>query len=120
MIPTIEDVLSIKLSGKKLFTHIDMKDAYWQVPLTESSSKLCTFNTPFGRYSFNRLPFGLCSASEVVQKRNEQIFGDLENVFVISDDMIIATDDNEALHDSVIVKVMKRAKHENVKFNTDT
>jgi len=52
-IPTFEDV-SAKLCGKSLFSVIDMRDGFWQVQLDEESSRLCTFNTPFGRYSFCR------------------------------------------------------------------
>ena len=50
-IPTFEDVVS-RLEGKKYFTVLDQKDSYWQVPLSEESSYLCTSNTSFGRYRF--------------------------------------------------------------------
>ena len=66
-IPTMEDV-TCRLSGE-VFTVIDLKDAFWQVPLSEGSASLTTFNTPFGRYFFKRMPFRLCSESEVLQKR---------------------------------------------------
>ena len=55
-IPTTDEVLS-KLAGKKIFSVLDKKDGYWQVKLDEASSLLCTFNTPWGRYRFKRLPF---------------------------------------------------------------
>lgn len=48
-IPTMEDVMSC-LIGKKMFTVIDLKKAFWQVPLSEESSPLTTFNTPFRRF----------------------------------------------------------------------
>ena len=63
-IPTIQEIAS-DLAGKKVF----LKDGYWQVELDEQSSLLCTFNTPFGRYCFTRMPFGLKSASEIFQER---------------------------------------------------
>ena len=93
-IPTVEDV-TCRLSGKKVFTLIDLKDAFWQVPLSEESASLTTFNTPFGRYFFKRMPFGLCSASEVIQKRVYQICGDIDDVHVIADDIIIASNSEE-------------------------
>ena len=67
---------------------MDLKDAFWQVPLTEESAPLTTFNTPFGRYCFKRMPFGICSASEVLQKIVYMTFGDLPDVHVIADDLI--------------------------------
>ena len=114
-IPTFEDVVS-RLGGKKYFTVLDQKDSYWQVPLSEESSYVCTFNTPFGRYRFLRMPFGICSASEVLQKRVYKVFGDMQGVEVIADDMIIAGATEEE-HDQLLRNVMQRAREQNVKFN---
>ena len=116
-IPTAQDVVA-NLGNKCLFTVLDQKDSYWQVPLSPASVELCTFNTPFGRYSFQRMPFGICSASEVLQKRNYHLFGDIDGVQMMSDDMIIATK-TEAEHDTILRKVMDRARKFNVKFNKD-
>ena len=44
-IPTAEDIAS-RLSGRKVFSIVDEKDGFWQVPLDDESSHLCTFNTP--------------------------------------------------------------------------
>ena len=64
-IPTFQDVVS-RLGGKKYFIVLDQNDSYWEVPLSEESSYLCTLNTPFDRYHFLRMPFGISSASEVL------------------------------------------------------
>ncbi|XP_061440646.1 uncharacterized protein LOC133364295 [Rhineura floridana] len=40
---------------------LDASSGFWQLKFTEDSSKLCTFNTPFVRYCFLRLPFGVAS-----------------------------------------------------------
>ena len=42
-----------------MFSKLDATPAYWQIPLDESSQLLTTFNTPFGRYCFTKMPFGL-------------------------------------------------------------
>ena len=68
-IPTAEDMAS-RLTGKKVYSIVDEKDGFWQVPLHDESSYLCTFSTPYGRYRFKRMPFGIKSASEVFQKKN--------------------------------------------------
>ena len=67
-LPTIEDVAT-RLHGTKLFTILDVSKGFWHVPLDESSSFLTTFHTPFGRYRWKRMPFGICSAPEVFQRR---------------------------------------------------
>ena len=114
-IPTFEDI-SAKLSVKRLYSVIDMKDGFWQLRMDEESSRLCTFNTPFGRYSFCRLPFGISSAPEVFQKKMTELFGDLDGVHIVFDDMIIAADDDED-HDRIFHALLERARANNVKFN---
>ena len=79
-----------KLDGKSIFTVIDMKDGFWQMKLDESSSRLCTVNSPFGWYSMKRLPFGLSSSPEAFQKRNIELFGNISGVHIIFDDIIMA------------------------------
>ena len=117
IIPTPADVQA-KLCNNTLFTVIDMKDAYWHVKLTAESSFLNTFHTPWGRKRFLRMPFGLTSASEIMQKRCEETFGDLQGVHIIADDIIIAAK-NEHEHDSTLLCVLQRARDKGVKFNAD-
>ena len=114
-IPTAEDIAS-RLSGKRVFSIVDEKDGFLQVPLDDESSYLCTSNTPYGRYRFKRMPFGIKSAPEVFPK-NESIFGDTDGVEVIFDDIIIAAADEQE-HDQIMVKLSQRARKANVKFNT--
>ena len=54
------------------------------------SSYLFTFHTPWGRKQFLLMPFRLSSVSEVMQKRNEENFGDISVVHVIAYDLTIA------------------------------
>ena len=51
-----EDIL-YHLSGSKIFSKIDLKDAYLQIPLDAETSELTVNNTPFGLYKYNFLPF---------------------------------------------------------------
>ena len=114
-IPTSEDMAS-RLSGKCVFSILDKKDGFWKMKLDDESSLLCTFNTPFGRYRFHRCPFGICSAPEIFQKKNDQLFGDIDGVEVFFDDLIIAAKDI-ADHDRILEQVLQRARKNNVKFN---
>ena len=52
---TIEEVVAEMPNGK-VFTKLDATSGFWQLKLTEESSKLTTFNTAFGRYRFRRAP----------------------------------------------------------------
>lgn len=112
---TVEDIVST-LHGKRVFTVIDMSQAFHAIVLNKESTKLCTFNSIFGRFSFNRLPYGICSAPEVFQKRVSEIFADIQGVQVIFDDLIIAADDVTE-HDRILRVVLERARKFNVRFN---
>jgi len=90
IIPTFADIAP-KLHGKRIFSVIDMKDGFWHIRLDEASTKLCTFNSIFGRYFYTCLPFGIASAPEVFQKKANEIFGDIPDVFVIFDDLLFVS-----------------------------
>ena len=87
-IPTLEDI-SFMFSGMSVFTIVDMKSGYWHIPLDRPSQLLTTFNTPFSRYCYKRLPFGINSSAEVFEKRVEEVFGVLD-ASIYFDDLIIA------------------------------
>ena len=72
---TIEQVTA-NMAGAKVFSTLDAKNGFWQVPLAEESQLLTCFNTPFGRFKFRRMPYGLNSGSEVFQQAMEQAFLD--------------------------------------------
>ena len=72
-LPTLE-YLTIMLCGAKYFSVLDATSGYWQIKLDEESSLLTTFNTPFGRYRFTRMPFGIHSAQEVFQRTIDMAF----------------------------------------------
>jgi hypothetical protein len=116
-IPTYDDIVN-NLSGKKYFTVIDMSDGFHQIELSEKSSYLCTFNTPFGRYKYNRLPFGLSSSPEVFQRETLKIFGDIRGVSVYFDDLIIAASNPEE-HDHIMQNVIEKARKHGIKFNKE-
>ena len=107
VISTPADVQS-QLSGKNVFTVVGMKHGYWHIKLSDESSYFCTFNTPWGRKRFLRMPFGIWSASEIMQKRNEETIGDSQGVHVIVDDLI-----------NILNKVLQRARDKGVKFKSD-
>lgn len=115
LMPTPEEITS-KLAGNEIFSVIDMKNGFWQVKLDEESSLLCTFNSPFGKFKFNRLPFGLCCSPEVFQRCNMQVFGDLEGVHLYFDDIIICGKTEEE-HDRNLCRLLEHARKYNIKFN---
>lgn len=117
LLPSVSDI-SEKLSFKKYYTVLDLKESYYQVELDEPSSDLCCFSTPFGVYKFLRLPFGVSCASESFQKKNEESFKDIPNVLIYQDDILCAGETEEE-HDKAVKQVLQRARELNIKFNKD-
>ena len=93
-LPTIEEI-TCRLAGAKYFSKVDANSGYWQIPLDEESSYLTTFGTPFDRFRFLRLPFGLNCAQEVYHKRVHEMFDDMEGVETDIDDVLIFGRTNE-------------------------
>ena len=87
-LPKVEDTLA-KLTGATIFSKLDANSGFWQVPLGKNSCHLTTFITPFGRYQFNRLPFGISSAPEHLQKQMNQILEGQEGVLCHMDNILI-------------------------------
>ncbi|PIK37700.1 hypothetical protein BSL78_25470 [Apostichopus japonicus] len=75
--------------------------------IKESSKLLTTFITPFGRFAYSRMPFGITSAPEHAQKRLAQLLDDLEGVEVFIDDILIHAP-NQDLHDARLGEVLNR------------
>lgn len=112
---TLEDVMK-RIPNAKYFTVLDASNAYWQIQLEEDSSYLTTFNTPFGRYRFRRLPFGICSASEVFQKAIDHLFAGSPCASIADDLLVWGTTEQE--HDSKLIKVLDRAKQVNLRLKS--
>ena len=56
-LPRVEDIFA-KMAGGKRVSKIDLKNAYLQMEVEETSKQYLTINTHKGRFQYNRLPFG--------------------------------------------------------------
>lgn len=75
-IPTVEEIRS-KLNGAKYFSRLDAQSGFWMLKLDDTSSNLCVVNTPFGRYKFLRLPYGISCAIAIFHKFITELFADI-------------------------------------------
>ncbi|CAC5392126.1 unnamed protein product [Mytilus coruscus] len=91
---TIDEIVE-RLPKASVFSRFDATHGFWQIQLDEDSSKLLTFNTPFGRYRYRRLPFGISSAPEVFSKAVREMFVDLPGVECIVDDILVRGENDE-------------------------
>lgn len=114
-LPRIEDIFA-NLGEGEVFSTIDLKDAYNQVPLDEVSKMLTVVNTHKGLFCFNRLPFGVSSAPAIFQRRMETILQGLPGVQVYLDDVIVAEKKSDC---NLLEQVMQRFRKHGVKLNPE-
>ena len=105
-IPTLEEILP-KLAGAKFFSIVDAKCGYWNVNLDLESSYLTTFNPPFARYRFLRMPFGLKMSQDVFQAEIDQTFEGCNGTISIADDIGVYGKSEEE-HDKNLHEMMDR------------
>lgn len=115
--PTVEEITH-KFSGQSVFSKLDARCGYWSVVLDEESSLLTTFNTPFGRYRYLRLPFGLCVSQDVFQQQMDFVIEKCPGVIGISDDVVVYGID-DADHDHNLHNLMEVARQHGLVFNLD-
>ena len=112
---TVEEIAA-EMPGAALFSTLNANSGYWQISLDEESSKLCTFNSPWGRYRFKRLPFGINTSGDIFCQAMQEIFGDIRGVKVIVDDLLIHGKKTEE-QDNRLRQVLERERQQNVTFN---
>jgi len=89
-LPRIDDTIET-LSGAKLFSTLDLKSGYWQVPLDDTAKEKTAFSTGSGLWQFKVMPFGLCIAPATFERLMEQVLIGLPMsvALVYLDDIIV-------------------------------
>ena len=123
MMPTIEDILP-QLSKAKVFSTADATHGFNHLCLDDESAELTTFETPFGRYRWKRLCFGISPAPEIFQARMHQLLEGLSGVACIADDILVygcGDTVEEALvdHDSNMIALLNRCRERDLHLNKD-
>ena len=78
-----------QLAGATIFSKLDANSGFWQIGLSPESAKLTNFITLFGRFCFNRLPFGISSAPEHFQRRISQVLEGTDGALCLMDDILV-------------------------------
>ena len=123
LMPTIDDVLP-ELNNAKVFSTCDARHAFWHVCLDEPSSRLTTFETPFGKYRFLRLPYGLSVNPEEFQRRLHDVLIGLRGISCIADDILVygcgeTTELASIDHDKNLRALLERCRECGIRLNKD-
>ena len=106
--------------GKVMYvSKINANSRFWTLPMDPDSQLLTTFNTPWGRFCFLKMPFGLNQSQYFFQFWMDTYFGDLnEGTHIIADDMKIHGPD-EATHDKHLIEVLNQGRKVGLKLNAE-
>ena len=110
-----------KIKGFKYVTKIDADSGFWTLPLDPSSQLLTTFDTPWGRFCFLKLPFGLCESQYFFQYYMDLNFESVTNAHIVTNNVVIVGSDqgpmDERDHDRCLLQVLNRGREVGLKLN---
>ena len=87
--PRIDDI-KLRVAGK-IFSTLDLREGFNQVPIKESDIRKTAMHTPWGAFEYTRMPFGLRNAPAVFQRFLNLVVHGLEHTEVYIDDIIVYT-----------------------------
>ena len=89
---------------------------YWMVELDNGSSLPTTFNTPWGKYKWLRLPLSLKVSVDVFQERLNAGLKEVKGITGCIDDIITRSVDSKD-HDVNLLQLLETARMNGIKFN---
>jgi len=123
LMPTLEDILP-ELQDAKVFTTCDVSKAFYHVQLDDESKKLTTFESPFGRFRFLRMAFGLSVSPEEWMRRLHEVLYGLKGVACIADDILVygcgkTLEEANADHDENLTALLIRCRESGIRLNKE-
>ena len=109
-LPKIDEMYA-KLKGSKFFSTIDLRSGYYHIALGKDSRAKTAFVTPFGKYEFLQVPFGLAQAHAYFQHLMNQVLDNCSFAMTYLDDIIIfsETEEQHLAHIEEIFKWLEAA-----------
>lgn len=117
--PVIDNLFQ-HLKNARIFTSMDLNNAYFQIPLAENSRKYTAFTTPFGLFEFTTIPQGIRIGSQALARYVEEVLADLKfkTVIAFADDVLIYSPDPET-HERDLREVLIRLRNSGLTVNPD-
>lgn len=88
--PRVEELLDRVAPAN--FITMDLCKGYYQVPLAESTREKTAFVTPYGKFHFCRMPFGLKNAPALFQRLMDSVLDGMERADAYIDDVVVASE----------------------------
>ena len=118
-LPRIDDQVN-SIAQYKVFSTIDLKSAYHQVPISNSEKKYTAFEANGGLYQFKRMPFGITNGVSCFQRTMNEFIEDeeLSDTFAYLDNITICGRTQKE-HDDNLEKFLQSARKMNLTYNED-
>ena len=110
------DQLYAQLRGAKVFTTLNLRSGYYHIELGKDSQAKTAFVTPFGKYEFNMVPFGLAQAPAYFQALINKVLKGLHKFAVTYLDDIVIFSKNEEEHLEHLRIIFQRLKEAGLKL----
>jgi transposase InsO family protein len=109
-LPLIDETLS-RISKAKIFTKLDIRQAFHRIRVDPDSEDFTTFRTRYGSYKCKVLPFGLTNGPATYQRyMNDVLFDYLDDFCTAYLDDILIYSENELEHEAHVKKVLERLR----------
>ena len=109
-LPLIEETLA-RLSKAKIFTKLDIRQAFHRIRIDPESEELTTFRTRYGAYKCKVMPFGLTNGPATYQRfMNDVLFDYLDDFCTAYLDDILIYSEDELDHQEHVRKVLLRLR----------
>lgn len=107
-IPLMEETLA-RISRAKIFTKLDIRQAFHRIRMDADSEELTSFRTRYGQYKCKVLPFGLTNGPATFQHyMNDVLFEYLDNFCTAYMDDILIFSEDPLEHQAHVEKVLQR------------
>ena len=113
---TLDDILP-EFAQSKYFTVKDATSGFWHILLDFRSSLLTIFNTPWDKYRWLKMPFGLNVSGNLFQERLDRVLRLVPGVLGITDDIVIHSA-TENTHDGTVLVLCETARLNNLSLNS--
>ena len=115
LLPNIDEMYA-NLHGARIFSTLHLRSGYYHVRLDKESKTKTAFITPFGKYEFNAVPFGLAQAPAYFQQIISMVLQDCNRFAMAYLDDIIIISKNEAVHIKHIKIIFQKLKAAGLKL----
>ena len=118
-VPRIDDLVN-KIAQYKVFSTVDLKSAYHQVPISVEDAPYTAFEAGGGLYQFKRLPFGVTNGVAIFQRAMDTFIesNSLSSTYAYLDNIYICGKDQKE-HDLNLHRFKLAAQNINLTYNTD-